>query len=136
MAKDSAFVAPWVKEREALLFADQVEQVIAHLHAFVDLAPGLAAIIHYFQQNQERMRYGTYQQRGYFIGSGAIESAGKQLTAARIKGPGMRWNVTALNALLALRCVFLEHSWTDVLGCASAAGRLITTQKLVMHPTG
>ena len=79
---------------------------------FVDPAPGLAAIIHYFQQKQERIRYGTYQQCGYFIGSGAIESAGKQLTATRIKGPGMRWNVTDLNALLALRCVFLEHSWS------------------------
>lgn len=111
-AEDSPFVRPWVKEREALLFADQVEQVITHLQRFVDLAPGLASIIHYFQQNQTRMQYGTYQQRGYFIGSGAIESAGKQLTAARIKGAGMRWNVPDLNALLALRCVFLEHSWT------------------------
>jgi hypothetical protein len=108
---DSPFVRPWVKEREVLLFADKVEQVITHLQRFMDLAPGLAPIIHYFQQNQARMRYGTYQQRGYFIGSGAIESAGKQLTAARIKGPGMRWNVADLNALLALRCVFLEHSW-------------------------
>jgi len=108
---DSAFVRPWVKEREDLLFADKVAQVITHLQRFVDLAPALAPIIHYFQQNQERMYYGTYQQRGYFIGSGAIESAGKQLTAARIKGPGMRWNVADLNALLALRCVFLEHSW-------------------------
>lgn len=108
---DSAFVRPWVKEREDLLFANKIEQVITHLQHFVDLAPGLESIIHYFQQNQGRMQYGTYQQRGYFIGSGAIESAGKQLTAARIKGPGMRWNVTDLNALLTLRCLFLEHSW-------------------------
>jgi hypothetical protein len=109
---DSAFVRPWVKEREDLLFADQIAQVITHLHRFVDLAPGLVPIIHYFQQNQARMLYGTYRQRGYFIGSGAIESVGKQLTAGRIKGPGMRWNVADLNALLALRCVFLEHSWS------------------------
>jgi hypothetical protein len=108
---DSPFVRPWVKDREDLLFADKVEQVITHLQRFVDLAPALAPIIHYFQQNQARMLYGTYHQRGYFIGSGAIESAGKQLTAGRIKGPGMRWNVADLNALLALRCVFLEHSW-------------------------
>jgi hypothetical protein len=108
---DSPFVRPWVKEREDLLFADKVEQVITHLQRFVDLAPALAPILHYFQHNQARMHYGTYQQRGYFIGSGAIESAGKQLTAARIKGPGMRWNVADLNALLTLRCVFLEHSW-------------------------
>jgi hypothetical protein len=109
---DSAMVRPWVKEHETLLFANKVAQLITHLQHFVDIAPGLESIIHYFQQNQGRMQYGTYQQRGYFIGSGAIESAGKQLTAARIKGAGMRWNVTDLNALLMLRCVFLEHSWT------------------------
>ena len=108
----SAFVRPWVKEQERLLLEDQVERVIAHLERFLDLAPTLAPILHYFQQNAGRMRYGTYRQRGYFIGSGAIESAGKQLTAARIKGAGMRWNVTDLNALLLLRCAFLEQSWT------------------------
>ena len=107
----SAFVAPWVKERETLLLDDKVSQVITHLQAFLDLRPALAPILHYFQQNQERMRYGTYRQKGYFIGSGAIESAGKQLAAGRIKGPGMRWNVTEVNALLKLRCLFLEQAW-------------------------
>lgn len=107
----SAFVAPWVKERESLLLDDEVQQVITHLQTFLDLRPALAPILHYFEQNQLRMRYGTYRQKGYFIGSGAIESAGKQLAAGRIKGPGMRWNVTEVNALLKLRCVFLEQSW-------------------------
>ena len=109
--EDSAFLQPWVKEQERLLMADHVGQVISHLERFLDLFPALAPILHYFQQNAERMRYGTYRQRGYFIGSGAIESAGKQLTAARIKGAGMRWNIPDLNALLTLRCVFLEQSW-------------------------
>ena len=107
----SAFVAPWVKERETLRLEDKVEQVIAHLQHFLYLSPALAPLLHYCQQTAARMRYGTYRHRGYFIGSGASESAGKQLAAARIKGPGMRWNVKDLNALLALRCVFLERSW-------------------------
>jgi hypothetical protein len=107
----SAFVRPWVKEQETLLLEDKVAAVMAHIECFLDIAPTLAAILHYFQQNTGRMRYGTYRQRGYFIGSGAIESAGKQLTAARVKGAGMRWNVVDLNALLSLRCVFLEQSW-------------------------
>jgi hypothetical protein len=34
---DSAFVRPWVKEREDLLLADKVAQVITHLQRFVDL---------------------------------------------------------------------------------------------------
>jgi hypothetical protein len=107
----SAFVTPWVRERESLLLDDKVQQVITHLQAFLDLRPALAPILHYFEQNQARMCYGTYRQQGDFIGSGAIESAGKQLAAGRIKGPGMRWNVTEVNALLKLRCVFLEQSW-------------------------
>lgn len=107
----SAFLAPWVKEQEGFLLEDKVAQVITRLERFLDLAPALATIIHSFQQNAERMRYGTSRQQGYFIGSGAIESAGKQLSAARVKGPGMRWNVRDLNALLTLRCVFLEQSW-------------------------
>jgi len=107
----SAFVSPWVKAQETLLLEDKGEQVLIHLEHFLDLAPALATMRHYFQQNAGRMRYGTYRQQGYFIGSGAIESAGKQLAAARIKGPGMRWNITELNLLLTLRCVFLEQSW-------------------------
>jgi Uncharacterised protein family (UPF0236) len=107
----SAFLAPWVKEQETLLLEDKVEQVLTRLERFRDLAPALDTTIHYFQQNAERMRYGTYRCQGYFIGSGAIESAGKQLAAARVKGPGMRWNVAELNLLLTLRCVFLEQSW-------------------------
>ena len=88
-----------------------MEQGIAHLERFLEFSPARASILHYFQQHAGRLRYGTYRQRGYFIGSGAIESAGKHLTATRITGSGRRWNVTDLNALLTLRCVFLEQSW-------------------------
>ena len=35
----SAFVAPWVKERETLLFDDKVAQVITHLQRLPRLAP-------------------------------------------------------------------------------------------------
>lgn len=109
--EDSAFVTPWVKERETLLLDNKVQQVIAHLQAFRDLRPALAPLLHYFEQTQNRMRYGPYRQKGYFIDSGAIESAGKHLAAGPIKGPGMRWNMTEVNALLKLRRVLLAQSW-------------------------
>jgi hypothetical protein len=44
--ESSVFLTPWIKEREALLFDDKVEQVIAHLQHFLDLAPAPAPIIH------------------------------------------------------------------------------------------
>jgi hypothetical protein len=127
---DSAFVQPWVKEREALLFADQIAQGITHLHRFVDLAP----IIHYFQQNHARMLYGTYRQRGYCIGSGAIESAGKQLTAGRIKGPGMRCNVADLNAL-SLYAVCFWNTPGRRIGMRKPSWPP-NCQKFDMHPIG
>ena len=72
--EESAFLAPWVKEREGLLLDDKVEQVISHLEHFLDLSPALAPLMHYFQQNAARMRYGTYRARGLFIGSGAVDN--------------------------------------------------------------
>jgi hypothetical protein len=107
----SACVAPWVQDQETLGLENTVEQVIAHLLHCLAIRPALAALLHDFQQHAARMQYGTYRQRGDGIGSGAMERAGKQRAAARIKGPGLRWHVTDLNALLALRCVFLERSW-------------------------
>jgi len=104
-------VAPWVKERETLLLDDKVEHVISPLLAFLALRPTLAPILPYCQHNAARMHYGTYRHQGYFIGSGAIESAGKPLAAGRLKGPGMRWTVAEVNALLKLRCLFLDQSW-------------------------
>jgi hypothetical protein len=107
----SAFGAPWVKAQERLLLEDKVEPGRTRLERFLDLAPALAARMHYFQQNASRMRYGPYRQRGYCSGCGAIERAGKQLSAARIKGPGRRWTIAELNLLLMLRCLFLQQSW-------------------------
>ena len=40
-----------------------------------------------------------------------LRSLAEQIAAARIKGLGMRWNVQDLNALLALRGVFLAQAW-------------------------
>jgi hypothetical protein len=107
----AAFVSPGGKARDPLLLADTVPQVIPHLPACLDIRPALAPLLPYFAQNQGRRRYGTSRQRGDFIGAGAIESAGNQLAAGRIQGPGMRWNVTEGNALLKGRCLFLEPSW-------------------------
>lgn len=67
---------PWGKERETLLLEDTGEQVIAQLQHFLELRPALAPLIHSLRHNAVRMCSTTYRQRGYVIGSGAIESAG------------------------------------------------------------
>ena len=57
----------------------------------------------YFEANAERMRYGTYLERGYMIGSGVMESGCRQLAAQRLDRAGMHWREESAEAVLAIR---------------------------------
>jgi len=52
----------------------------------------LAELIAYDRDNACRMRYDEYLRLGYGIGSGAVESAHKQVVHARMRQAGMRWS--------------------------------------------
>lgn len=102
----------WVERQKTLLFDDKIDSVIDGITQFRDVCPELGEVITYLDNNRSRMFYGRFRSQGLFIGSGAIESAGKRIAQGRVKGCGMRWNVPDLNQLLRLRCTFLDSSWT------------------------
>lgn len=52
-----------------------------------------------------------YRSRGWQIGTGMIESTGKQLVGQRLKGPGMHWTEQGALAVTALRAIDLNHQW-------------------------
>lgn len=52
----------------------------------------------YLGKRREQTRYAAFQAAGSPIGSGAVESANKLVTEARLKGAGMRWAPDALGA--------------------------------------
>ena len=58
----------------------------------------------------------TYRQRDAAIGSGTVESAGKQTAVRRAKGPGMPWTAEGLEMVLTLwsNCLNgdLDDYWT------------------------
>ena len=58
-----------------------------------------------------RMRYEPDLRLGYGIGSGAVESAHKQLLHARLRQAGMRWSEVGARRLLALRLLLLNDHW-------------------------
>ena len=66
--------------------------------------------IGYLQENRDRMRYPTYRERGYHIGSGVVESACKQF-GARLDQAGMRWIEPGAGAIAALRALKLSGRW-------------------------
>lgn len=58
--------------------------------------------INYMESNRERMDYGRYRRQGLPIGSGAVESACKNVVGARLKGSGMIWSLGGAQGMLQL----------------------------------
>jgi hypothetical protein len=107
----SAFVPPWVKERETLLLADQVPHVITHLQALLDLRPALLR----FSTTVSRIRLACAMGP---IGSRATSSARARLRVRANNSPLAASKAPAGGGLSRrsmlfspLRCLFLEQSW-------------------------
>jgi hypothetical protein len=61
----------------------------------------------YFHNNRKRMNYLDLRSEGYPIGSGMVESGGKQYKD-RFCGPGMRWSRKGAERLLPVRAAILS----------------------------
>lgn len=107
----------WTRRVAQDLKAGQVEAVIARLHTLQPNAPesreALATLIRYYITHAARMQYDEYQRLGYGIGSGAVESAHKQVVHARLRQAGMRWSAVGARRLLALRLLLLNGEWAQ-----------------------
>jgi hypothetical protein len=87
------------------------EHVQPHLKTEDD--PAQRAVT-YFTNNQHRMDYPTYRNRGYHIGSGTIESAVKQIASQRMKVSGARWNLQSARLVAKARATFLSGQWDRI----------------------
>ena len=97
----------WAKR----LLKDGVEALIAAARkegSGTAAEPAVEQALGYFVRNVERMQYGTFRSKGYFIGSGVVEAGCKAVIGARCKQSGMRWSVAGADNVLALRCI--HHS--------------------------
>jgi len=67
----------------------------------------------YFLARLDQVQYPRFVAAGYPIGSGAVESAGKLVIQARLKGSGMRWSRANLNPMAALRTIVCSGRWAE-----------------------
>jgi hypothetical protein len=107
----------WTRRIAHDLKAGRVEAVLARLHTLqprsAESRAALDALIRYYTDNAARMRYDEYLRLGYGIGSGAVESAHKQVVHARLRQAGMRWSAAGARRLLALRLLLLNGDWAQ-----------------------
>src|SRR6266702_3077795 len=74
-------------------------------------SPTVQENLAYLQKREAHMQYPTYQEAGWPIGSGSVESANKLVVEARLKGAGMRWGRQNVNPMLVLRNAVCNREW-------------------------
>ena len=108
----------WMKvHQKRLLDKGKIKKLVSVLRAIKSDDPDLAEKIRneadYFERNAERMRYPKFRRQHLFVGSGVIEAGCKTVVASRLKRSGMFWTVQGANAILALRCSYLNARFED-----------------------
>jgi hypothetical protein len=97
---------------------DGIEDVIASAHRRLreldqQIQPQIQKQIAYFENNQDRMLYKSYRQKGYFYGSGVVEAGCKTVVGQRLKQSGMLWSEPGAENVLQLRCALLGNRWDE-----------------------
>jgi hypothetical protein len=119
---DTPAYRTWLEQARTLLWEGQIDDL---LNACQSLAKGAATeavntAVSYYLNNRHRMDYPRFRQQGYFIGSGTVESAGKQIAGLRLKRAGARWTETGAVQTAKARAAWLSGDW-DALTQARAA---------------
>jgi len=73
-------------------------------------------LLKYFENNVYRMDYDVYRERGFQIGSGAMESLHRSAAQLRLKLPGARWLEATSQAIFNLRLLQLSGRWSEFWG--------------------
>lgn len=107
----------WVEQYKDLIWNGKIEQALECLLKEADSAKNqtpLRDLYSYFNSRRDCMSYADFRNRGFYIGSGSIESANKYVIQDRLKRAGMKWSFRGANAIAALRLKFLSGNWDKI----------------------
>lgn len=109
----------WIDAHCLRLLNDQTSTVIEHLKEMKPSAPearkARKRLIQYYTVNCKRMFYRTYKEKGWMIGSGAIEAAHRHVIQQRLKLSGQRWTIPGAQQVANLRVAHKSNDWISVL---------------------
>jgi hypothetical protein len=103
----------WLKAGKAWEMTQELRR-LGERHGVLE---AMAEDLGYLEKHEDHchMDYGRYQQRGWPIGSGAVESAIRRVINLRIKGPGVFWEEENAEAMVVLRAAALSGRWEELL---------------------
>jgi hypothetical protein len=108
---DESKYVPWAKNVCSQLKNSQHIRVLRELEPLKDKNICHVNLYGYIKNNIKNIDYAAYLEKGYFIGSGAIESGNKLILQDRLKRAGMRWNTTTAQAMLTLKTKAESNIW-------------------------
>ena len=107
----------WAKGMETPLYQGSIQTVVAGIKQLARKQRKAAQELHkeaeYFHRNRRRMQYMELREDGFPIGSGMVESGGKQFRA-RLAGPGMRWSRVGAERLISVRATILSDRFQQI----------------------
>jgi hypothetical protein len=115
--KDKTLRDQWNTSMKELLLNDEVLEVIIQIqgtHCQGDSLEKKQALLTYLENNTHRMTYKTFSEKGYLIGSGAMEAAHRNVIQQRMKRSGQRWTIQGGQQVLNLRTNYLSNQWYKV----------------------
>lgn len=108
----------WINIQQDCLLNDQVNQIIELLKTIKSTNKKAEKLrtdtLRYYENNLTRMYYKTYKDNGYLIGSGAIESAHRNIIQQRLKLSGQRWSIGGAQQIMNLRAFYKSNRWNEV----------------------
>ena len=107
----------WIEHVKTLLWEGDAFAVIQILRNLLNNHPDcetLQGALTYYENNQSRMDYAYFREQNFFIGSGPVESACKQIVSSRLKRAGARWTKSGASAVAKARAAWLSHHWDDL----------------------
>jgi hypothetical protein len=114
----SAAGKAWLETARWELEHDLVEVLILNLRNWEPTQDEHRALrdeqVHFLRENVARLQYGSFLKKGYFLGSGAMESSCKRVVQSRLHEAGMHWREHTAEAMLAIRSHLLSNRKSDL----------------------
>lgn len=107
---DESKYVPWAERISELLENGMADKVLEELDPDERYA-NCVNLHHYISEHVGHIQYPEYKAKGYFCGSGAIESGNKIVLQKRLKQAGMRWEPQTAQYLLTLKAKYESGRW-------------------------
>lgn len=106
----------WCEKTKKMLFEGEIKAIIDEIQV-IDAQKNndfKEPLLTYLENNSHRMAYKNYTDKGYIVGSGAVESAQRNVIQQRMKRSGQRWTIKGAQQVLNIRTTRLSNKWENV----------------------